>query len=169
MAYQAIQIANEFIASHGEGGHLDPMKLQKLLYFADGWWTALCGVPLISERPQVWRYGPVYRSIYRTFSKYGKRPILEPEPATPFGGEPHRVPADAVQVRQLIEWIWNEYGNKSGPALSDETHKPGTPWRKIAEKNHFVVPENHEISLKDDWHYFAGLARERGYTPRPLA
>jgi len=172
MSYPAIEVANELIARHGANGNIDPMKLQKLLYFANGWWLALVGRPLISEAPQVWRYGPVFKPIYHSFSKYGRNNIMYPEPATPFGGQPRRIPdnaADAQEVRHLLDWIMGEYGWKSGPALSDETHRPGTPWRNIAERNRFQVPENQVIPPQEDWQYFSELARARGYQPVPIA
>ncbi|RWN17322.1 MAG: DUF4065 domain-containing protein [Mesorhizobium sp.] len=171
MSYPAIQIANELIARHGADGRIEPMKLQKLLYFANGWWLALTGRALISEAPQVWRYGPVFKPIYHTFSKYGRNPITQPEPSTPLGGAPQRIPQDAVdaqEVQHLLDWVMTEYGWKSGPALSDDTHRPGTPWRKIAERKQFQVPENETIPAYEDWNYFAELARARGYQPVPI-
>lgn len=164
MPYTAIEVANELIAAHGkDDGVIDPLKLQKLLYFANGWWLAINGAPLIAERPQVWRYGPVFKTIYHAFNSYGNSPILDLAPSSPFGGEPLRIQNADKELIPLLNWIWSEYGHKSGPALSDETHKPGTPWRKIAEKYKFMIPENFTIPLKDDWEYFVGLAKERGF------
>lgn len=112
MAYSAMAVANEIIAAHGADGQIDPLKLQKLLYFANGWWLAFHEEPLIVEAPQVWRYGPVFRSIYHAFSRFGRNPVTEPLPATPFGGAPPRVPPEHREVRQLIDWIWDEYGHR---------------------------------------------------------
>lgn len=165
MAYPAIKIANELIARHGRHGKIDPMKLQKLLYFANGWWLALTGQPLINERPQVWRYGPVFRPIYQRFSRYGRNPITKPDAIFPLRHVPERLTEDEDEVLHLLDWVWAEYGAKSGSELSDETHRAGTPWRKIAEQSGFEVPENTTIPLEDDWEYFAQLARERGYEP----
>jgi uncharacterized phage-associated protein len=169
MAYPAITIANELIARHGADGTIDPMKLQKLLYFANGWWLALTGKPLIAERPQVWRYGPVFRTIYQRFSRYGRNPITKPDAIFPLGGQIERIPDSDREVPHLLDWIWDEYGWKSGPSLSEETHRMGTPWRNIAEREQFQVPENKTIPLREDWEYFARLARERGYQAIELA
>lgn len=169
MAYPAIIIANELIARHGSQGNIDPMKLQKLLYFANGWWLALTGAPLINERPQVWRYGPVFRPIYQRFSRYGRNPITKPDAIFPLGQSTERLPSDQNEVVNLLDWIWAEYGWKSGPELSDETHRAGTPWRNIAERSGFQVPENTTIPLKEDWEYFSRLARDRGYQAVALA
>jgi uncharacterized phage-associated protein len=169
MAYSAIQIANEILAKHiGDG--VDPLKLQKLIYYANGWWLAVSGEPLVNELPQVWRHGPVFRSIYRIFSRYQWRNIERPEPSSPFGGEPKLVDGhDAKRVRQLLDWIWEEYGGKSSVELSEETHAEGTPWRNIAEQSRFRVPDNTPIRPDEDWAFFAKLAKERGFAVRELA
>jgi uncharacterized phage-associated protein len=163
--YPSIEVANKFIQMHGASGEIDPMKLQKLLYFANGWHLAMQGTPLLDELPQVWRYGPVFATIYRAFNRYQRQPILQPEQATPFGGEP-RIAPDGLTP--FLEWVWNEYGHRTGPELSDETHKPGTPWRQIAEEKSFQVPQGEVIPMKKDWEYFSSLAVGRGWTPVAL-
>ncbi|WP_296017859.1 type II toxin-antitoxin system antitoxin SocA domain-containing protein [uncultured Agrobacterium sp.] len=168
MSYRPVQIANEIIARFGAAGDISPMKLQKLLYFANGWYLALRGEDLINERPQVWRYGPVFKSAYRTFNKYGSSPITSPEPASPFGGAPDMVENIDQQLEQYLNWVWSEYGHKSGPALSDETHRVGTPWQQIAQSSGYVVPENTVIPAQADHEYFSSLARQRGYQPAAL-
>jgi uncharacterized phage-associated protein len=60
MPYPAAAIANEFIkVAKRNGVLLTPMKLQKLVYFAHGWYLALLGKPLINEPVEAWKFGPV--------------------------------------------------------------------------------------------------------------
>lgn len=168
MAHAPLAVANVLIQKHP--GQIDPMKLQKLLYFANGWWLAVKGQPLLSERPQVWRYGPVFKSIYRDFSRFGRSKIPEPERRSPFDHNPPFVEGpEAEEISQMLDWVWSGYGHRSGGELSDETHKPGTPWRKIAEREKYEVKPNTEIDPAEDWSYFAELARARGLDVRPLA
>ena len=170
MPYPPIKIANEFIDRYGEGAPIDHMKLQKLLYFANGWFLGFAGRPLYTENPQVWRYGPVFRWVYNAFSRFGARPIPGPIAGNPFqGGQPDRLDQAGVEdVGRLIDWIWDEYGGKSGTQLSDETHAPGTPWRRIAEANGFRVPLDTEIPPAEDYRYFSQLVAARGWTPAPF-
>lgn len=172
MPHRPIAVANEFIRLHGADGHIDHLKLQKLVYFAQGWWLAFKGTPLVSERPQVWRYGPVFQSLYQIFSLHGRAPITRPRGANPFGignGEPPTLEDNRYEEEQnCIAWIWQEYGGLSGSRLSDLTHDIGTPWREIAAKNNFKVPLNTEIPENADWAYFANLAKERGLEPEEL-
>lgn len=164
----ALEVANELISLHP--GQIDPMKLQKLVYFANGWWTAVKGRPLIDERPQVWRYGPVFQSLYRDFSRYGRSRIAEPERRSPFDAEAPRIGGDdAPEIRQMLDWIWAGYGHRSGSSLSEETHKEGTPWRRIAEESRYQVQPNEEIPVDADWRYFSQLAQQRSIPVAPLA
>lgn len=167
MSYPSIQVANELLSSHGDVSH---MKLQKLLYYANGWWLATTGEPLLNEEPQVWRYGPVYQYLYRTLSRFGHQSIGGPVKGSPFVNEPERLSdgEEEGRVRQLLDWIWDEHGAKSAMQLSDETHAPGTPWRQIAEKYNFKVPFDVDISPDRDWAFFARLAEQRGIQTVPL-
>jgi uncharacterized phage-associated protein len=170
LTYSPVQIANEFLINHAATGAIDPLKLQKLVYFANGWWLATKGQPLASEQPQVWRHGPVFKSLYATFARYRWNDIDSPAPGSPFGGPPKRIDGQhAGNVRGLLDWIWQEYGGKSGVELSELTHAKGTPWHSIAEESNYRVRENTPIPLAKDWDYFAGLARARGFDVKPLA
>src|SRR5258708_10309168 len=58
--YPAEAVANYFLEkSWEEGKSVDPLKIQKLVYFANGWHLGLYGSPLIDEEVRAWTYGPV--------------------------------------------------------------------------------------------------------------
>lgn len=170
MAHRPLLIANEFLRLHGADGNIDHLKLQKLTYFAQGWWLAVMGSDLVTERPQVWRYGPVFQSLYSIFSPAGSNKITHPKRTLLFraGQMPTLEGEDTKDERDLIEWIWGEYGNLTGAQLSDLTHKVGTPWWDIAVRENFQVPLNTVIPRDADWSYFSEMARERGFVPEPL-
>ncbi|HEX2981988.1 MAG TPA: type II toxin-antitoxin system antitoxin SocA domain-containing protein [Ignavibacteriales bacterium] len=70
--YNALQAANYFIKKAlDEGIPVDPMKLQKLLYFAYGWYYAYYDKPLFRDQLKAWQWGPVIEDIYHAFKKYG--------------------------------------------------------------------------------------------------
>jgi uncharacterized phage-associated protein len=74
--YTALQIANAFLdRAKKDGKPLTNMKLQKLLYFAQGHSYGLRDKRLIEDDCQAWQYGPVYPSVYRAFSCFGAGPI----------------------------------------------------------------------------------------------
>ena len=76
MSYPAKAVANYFIdIARCEGEQLSPMKIQKLVYFAHGWYLALYDEPLLDEKIEAWRYGPVVPSLYHEFKRYGSGTI----------------------------------------------------------------------------------------------
>ncbi|MGZ3389845.1 MAG: Panacea domain-containing protein, partial [Isosphaeraceae bacterium] len=76
MPYDARAIANYFLErARREGKALDQMKIQKLVYFANGWHIAIKGEPLIDEQVEAWRYGPVIQSLRDALREYGDQAI----------------------------------------------------------------------------------------------
>jgi uncharacterized phage-associated protein len=49
---------------------MDPMKLQKLLYYCQGYSLGLTGRPLFGDPIEAWQYGPVVRRIYKEYQNY---------------------------------------------------------------------------------------------------
>src|SRR5271165_2167081 len=84
MPHRPITVANEFVRQFGGANDIDHLKLQKLTYFTQGWWLAGHGEELLFERPQVWRYGPVFQSMYRILAGKGRAPIRVPVVSNPF-------------------------------------------------------------------------------------
>ncbi|MGN6477898.1 MAG: Panacea domain-containing protein, partial [Flavipsychrobacter sp.] len=63
--YPASVIAYAFVIKGiEEGNPVTQMKLQKLVYFANGIYLAQGYGPLIKESFQSWEYGPVVPEIY---------------------------------------------------------------------------------------------------------
>lgn len=51
------------------------LKLQKLLYFAQGYSLAITGNPLFGEEIEPWDFGPVVPEVYRHYKMYGANEI----------------------------------------------------------------------------------------------
>lgn len=140
MTYTPAQIANTFLAKYGASEGISHMKLQKLVYCVHGWWLAYHNNSLLSEKPQVWQYGPVFPSLYHGLKIFGTAPIKEPVKISPFSPEAPMVDGKDNDTMQLIDWVWSRYGHLSAMALSDMTHKDGTAWRKVADLRNYRVP-----------------------------
>lgn len=125
MVYSALVIADQFLRIAWDSAEvLDPMKLQKLVYFAHGWHLALTdGDPLIREGIEAWKFGPVIPSIYHAFKKYGAQPIDRPVIQN------REAQVDAATLA-LLEKVWELYGHYSGWRLSNLSHAEGSPWRR---------------------------------------
>ncbi len=63
--YSALGIARCLLArAHEEDELLSHLKLQKLLYFCQGFTLAMTGKPLFSEAIVAWEHGPVVREVW---------------------------------------------------------------------------------------------------------
>lgn len=157
MPYSAKAVANYFLErGFDEDVPIDPLKLQKLLYFAHGWNLGLYDTPLLSEPIEAWTYGPVIPSIYHEFKEVGNEPIdwyaQDRDDDSPRHAP--RVPAHDRQSRALLEKIWRVYGNFTGLRLSDMTHKPDSPWAVTWQRARRSTPIPDSV-IRD---YFHGLA-----------
>lgn len=146
MPYSAKAVANEFLAlAKDEGKQLTPMQLQKLVYFAYGWYLAITGERLLDERVEAWQWGPVVPSLYNEFKRFGSGPITEFARKAVVGTdgrisyEPYRVMSDRpehdVIAMKIIRKIWEIYGRFSASQLSNMTHAPESPWSQTPEKD----------------------------------
>ncbi|OQP53774.1 hypothetical protein A4H97_23045 [Niastella yeongjuensis] len=153
MSYPASLIAYAFVKKGiDEGKFVTQMKLQKLVYFAQGAHLAKHGTPLINETFQAWLYGPVIPEIYQDFKFYGSSPITNTNSYHPTGvnNVPYILDADALDI---INYTWEVLKDISAMSLSYWTHQPDGPWSKV------YIPDVRDtpISNNDIKNYFAKL------------
>ena len=147
MSYPTLAVANfllELAQTKGVGD-ITPMKLQKLVYYANGWNLGATDEPLIHEQVEAWRYGPVIETIYCAAKQYGNQPITAPlrnNTAVAFGDSdcPELTKSDKDAVRPLLNWILEQYGDLTGIQLSNLTHREEEPWYKIYQQRHGGSP-----------------------------
>jgi uncharacterized phage-associated protein len=158
MAYTPLALANTFVSRYGPRGHFDHMKLQKLDFYAYGWWLAYNDRPLLAEQPQVWRHGPVFSSLYTALRPFGSAAIVRPVGAP--HSDPPMIPDSDTAVLDWVDWIWSRYGHLNALQLSDMTHEVGTPWQLEAQARNYRVPNRHPIPDGTTQRYFKGLAAD---------
>jgi uncharacterized phage-associated protein len=136
MIYSAKSIANQFLnLANQTGENLTPMKLQKLVYYAHGWYAGLTKNRLINEEIEAWKFGPVIPSLYHQFKQYGASPI-EKKATECIGFTLTEVePPINYEINQFIKNIWDAYGGFTAIKLSDMTHAPDSPWDKTFKKS----------------------------------
>ena len=117
----AKDVADFFIMKGNEDGEegITNLKLQKLLYYAEGFYLAIFNEPLFSEKIEAWTYGPVVPTIYHTYKDWGSKSI------TSYNKESIGKFID-VQLDFLNE-IWSVFGQFSAWKLRDMTHNE-KPW-----------------------------------------
>jgi len=94
---------------------LCPLRLQKLLYYCQGWGLALFGEPLFRQPIEAWPKGPVVPDVYRMFP--GKRDGITPDEA----GEPSGPMPETVA--ELLRMVWRQYAQYTPAELVTMTHE----------------------------------------------
>jgi uncharacterized phage-associated protein len=133
--YSAGSIANYFLdLADAECEKLDPIKLQKLVYYAVGWHAGYTGARLIDEEVKAWPSGPIIASLYYAFIDFGLDPITgrarENLVVVP-------VP-DSPDVQSFLRNVWNAYRGFTTRKMSEMSHALDTPWDKTVQNSHGV-------------------------------
>lgn len=121
--YPALDVARYFIAmTDGDSGEgLTNLKLQKLLYYAQGTHLALTGTPLFPEDVEAWLHGPVVPQVYQRFKPHGTNAI----PASGCGG----FPAIDDATCEILDDVYNVFGQFSGWKLR-QMIEVEPPWKE---------------------------------------
>ncbi len=107
---------------------LTPLKLQKILYLAQGWSFVWDNKPLFKEEFEAWQYGPVSTEVYSQFRKYGRGEIPAYEGSSCL---------EDREARETLDAVWRDYAGYSAFELVELTHSQ-TPWKK-ADYLHQVI------------------------------
>ena len=133
--YTALEIANRFISyEHAEmeknayyEGSLSPLKLQKLLYFAQK--KALeKNIILFKDRIYNWTYGPVVKSVFNIY-KSSRQVISEIVEDKPLQSD----------IEKLLKSIFDKYKKFTAAYMVEQSHK---------EKAWLLTKQNEEITLE---------------------
>lgn len=122
-------VANFFIdtANKSEDDSVSNLKLNKLLYFAQGAFLARTGRKLFQDSIYACEYGPVIPGIYRKYSSYEKRPIETVD-------ESYNANSFTEEELTVLIDVMREMGQYTGSKLVSLTHLPNTPWSSVHEK-----------------------------------
>jgi uncharacterized phage-associated protein len=113
-------VADYLLSASREAGEiLTNLKLQKLLYYAQGWFLALHKKALFDEDFEAWVHGPVLPSQYQRFKRFGWKPIMAALDK----------PKLANAVVSHLDEILSVFGTEPAIALERMTHAE-KPWRE---------------------------------------
>jgi uncharacterized phage-associated protein len=154
MSYSANLIAYAFVnKAIQDGNPITQMKLQKMLYFAQGVHLVLNDKsPLFKEHFQAWKYGPVIPDIYQAYKFYGSQPITDTFFVTLWNSEDFEAGINDLdeKARHTINLTWENTKEIDAIKLSNWTHSPDSPWSKYYKNN---VPDL-IIPNEDIYNYF---------------
>lgn len=123
-------------------------KLQKLCYYAQGWYAGLTGEKLYQNELQAWIHGPVSPELYDAYKEYGYNEIPKNSEVI-----------TNIELKGLVEQIYRIYGKLDGDELETLTHKE-TPWKNARKDLDSWVPSNEKIKFSDMQEYFSTKFKE---------
>ncbi len=121
-------VANYFLAQTDEeaGDLMSNLKLQKLVYYAQGFSLAIFDKPLFDEQIEAWAHGPVVPDLYHRCKEYGPNSIPRPEEID--------ISIYDEDICELLNEVYKVYGQFSAWKLRNMTHEE-PPW-----KNNYPTP-----------------------------
>ncbi|RLC13584.1 MAG: hypothetical protein DRI57_15945 [Deltaproteobacteria bacterium] len=119
-------VAKYFLSLTDEnlGDLISNLKLQKLVYYAQGFHLAIHDTPLFNEDIEAWVYGPVIPELYYGYKKYGPGHIPSPKDMD--------FSVFDEEIRSLLDEVYTVFGQYSAWKLANMTHEEPT-WRDTAE------------------------------------
>ncbi|WP_426008316.1 Panacea domain-containing protein [Aeromonas salmonicida] len=117
-----LDVAEKFIRLGNEDEGISNLKLQKLVYYAQGYYLALYGEPLFDDDIEAWAHGPVVPFLYHEFKDYGSDSI---ESLIKFNEHTCLTKHEIAH----IEEIYDVFGQFSAWKLRNMTHEE-SPWIK---------------------------------------
>lgn len=120
------------------------VKLQKLLYYANGWSLGKFDRPIYRDRIEAWKHGPVVVDIYR---KHARMSHVSPEWSQ---GDARFLTREDIYIADAV---LDEYGGLSDWALRDRTHMEA-PWRDAWAAARYGEVRGQEVPLDSIRSYF---------------
>ena len=111
-------VANYFLEcqKYEAGEFITNMKLQKLVYYAQGIYLAMRGEPLFNEKIYAWDYGPVCNDLYQKYKHHESNPIPRPD-------DINMTNFFDIETQKILDMVYEHYGKYSAWGLSEMSHK----------------------------------------------
>ena len=129
---QPIDVANFFLSAMDDdaGDLISNLKIQKLVYYAQGVHLAMFDTILFDEEILAWEHGPVVSSLYQEFKAFGKNAI-----------EPNFTEFDmnvfTEDQKNMLKDVYNTFGQFSAWVLRNMTHEE-SPWLETTQNGKVI-------------------------------
>lgn len=116
-------VADYFLSLNSEdaGDLISNLKLQKLVYYGQGFHLALYNKPLFKAKIEAWQHGPVIPVLYRKYSKCGGNAINSPKNID--------FSIYNEKIREFLDEVYTVFGQFSAWKLRNMTHDE-LPWKE---------------------------------------
>jgi uncharacterized phage-associated protein len=142
------------------GRQASNLSINKIAYFAHGYYLAKYGKPLIDAKIEAWEYGPVFREIYHEFKKCGEKPVT-------FFARDFNVDTEQLEIvkwdlpeeqEAFLREVIGSYLEMSAGYLVKMSHLQDGPWHHAWHHEGRVNP-GMEISNDEILKYFSEQVR----------
>lgn len=140
------------LANRSEEDFMTNLKLNKLLYFAQGYHFVKTGRKLFENDIEAWQYGPVVSEVYHRYKVCGRNPI------TGVDDNYSQEKFDDAEFETLLD-VAREYGKYSASYLVELTHKKGGVWDRFYNEGC-----NNVIPVEDIGEYFRNSYDVKAHT-----
>lgn len=136
--YSASEIANwflgfnQYIESISDSDGISNLKLQKLLYYAQGFHLALLNKPLFDESIEAWDHGPVVPEVYHKYKSFGSSPIIS--------NVEFDLNSIDLETQKLLELVYDTFAIYSAWGLRNLTHQE-SPWIEARESGSSLITQ----------------------------
>ncbi len=150
---QIDKVGNSIIYLSEKIVDLSKTKALKLIYILDELSIKKSGIPFFNLKYKVWKFGPVSEEIFIDLSseitllkKYIERTSEDGttviKPILDFNDDEF-----SDNDIELLDFVIEEFGNKSAKDLVYYTHRKNSPWHNTAQENSVLeLLENEEIN-----------------------
>lgn len=121
---------NDRMMDEEDAEYISNLKLQKLLYYAQGCFLAINDMPLFNEKIVNWMHGPVVEEVYFEYRRYGSAGIE-------YNNDFDSSMMDKEDEALLIN-VYEIFGKYSAWGLRNMTHQED-PWKNTCQNQ--VIPQ----------------------------
>lgn len=113
---------NKYIMNQSDADKITNLKLQKLLYYAQGCYLAITDKPLFNEPIVAWEHGPVVEDVYYKYRKNKSNGIN-------YKGKYDK--KIEKEDEDILKEVYDVFAKYSAWGLRNMTHNE-TPWKETA-------------------------------------
>ena len=152
--YRALDIANWFllknnseILEHEAVGDdyevyegITHLKLQKLLYYAQGVYLAATGKKLFNENIEAWPHGPVVQEVYDVFKSNGKNNIV-----IDINEEDLKIIKEIennAEVSGILNEVYDNFAIYTAWQLREMSHANDGPWDRTVKAGKIIIEDD---------------------------
>lgn len=148
MAKVTAQQVADYIINFANKAHepITNLKLQKMVYYAQGYYLAMTGNILFDDQIEAWAHGPVINSLYQKYKHFRWQPV----------NDDVKAPAFDKKIAEFLNLIIDTFLPMDAFKLERMTHNE-TPWINARGKLSPGAKCRRPIKVSDMKEYFTAL------------